>query len=201
MSGHPPSPDLDDAPAQVLRLVDATEPPVGASRHDVEHLYRSHFAKFSGYFRRCGMTDATAHDLVQETFIQALRHLHQFDGRAQLATWVWAIARNQLLEHLRRKKRRAGVTDEQTEPVDPDTLMSAQSGRLMEQGACVRRGFAAFAQRHPERAQVLYLAAVEGWTNEELAGFLGRTTHAAAEYLSQCRSKLKPFIAGCDDHI
>jgi RNA polymerase sigma-70 factor (ECF subfamily) len=199
MAGTPPSPDLDDTSAGLFRLAGAEKLQRPASRADVERLYRSHFAKFTGYFRRCGLPEAVAHELVQETFIRALGKLHQFDGRAQLATWVWAIARSQLLSHLRQQGRRPASSEDMGEPVDPDSLMSRQSGRLMEQGACVRRGFAAFAQQHPERAQALYLAAVEGWTNEELAEFLGRTAHAAAEYLSQCRAKLKPFIAGCDE--
>jgi RNA polymerase sigma-70 factor (ECF subfamily) len=170
-----------------------------ATTAHIEGLYRSHFGKVCGYFRRCGETEAVAHELAQDTFIQALRGCAQFDGRSQLSTWLWAIARNTLLGHLRRQGRRvAGDDARAAAPVDPDTLSSARSGRQMEQDACVRRGFAAFAQDHPDRAQVIYLAAVEGWTREELATHLGRTPHAATEYLSQCRAKLRPYIEGCD---
>lgn len=172
---------------------------VGATSADIEALYRSHFAKVCTYFKRCGETDAVARELAQDTFIQALRGCAKFDGRSQLSTWMWAIARNTLLGHLRKQERRVGDDDSQSAAsIDPDTLSSVQSGRQMEQDACLRRGFAAFAHAHPERAQVLFLAAVEGWTREELAAHLGRTPHAATEYLSQCRAKLRPFIEGCD---
>ena len=199
MADSPPLDDLDDGLPLHLRPAQGASRVGAASRADVESLYRSHFGKLVGYFRRCGQTEALAQELVQETFVQALRHLHQFDGRARLSTWVWAIARNQLLAHLRKAGQRIPLAEELPEAVDPDSLMSAQSGRLMEQQECVRRGFATFAQLHPDRAQVLYLAAVEGWTRDELAQFLGRTPHAATEYLSQCRAKLKPYIAGCHD--
>ena len=199
MAESPPLDNLDDGSPAHLRLMRETGGAATATRADIERLYRSHFGKFTGYFRRCGQSEAVAHELVQETFIQALRNLKQFDGRAQLATWVWAIARHQLLAHLRKQGLRVPAAGDAVEPIDPDTLTSAQTGRLMEQRECVRRGFAVFAQQHPERAQVLYLAVVEGWSREELAQFLGRTIHAATEYLSQSRAKLKPFIAGCDD--
>ena len=177
----------------------AQQVPQGATPADIEGLYRSHFTKVCNYFRRCGETEAVAHELAQDSFIHALRGCAQFDGRSQLSTWLWAIARNTFLGHLRKQGRRAGAEDATTpSPVDPDSLSSLQSGHQMEQDACLRRGFAAFANAHPERAQVLYLAAVEGWTREELAVHLGRTPHAATEYLSQCRAKLRPFVEGCD---
>lgn len=185
--------------AAVLAAAAATGVAAPATTADIERLYRSHYSKACGYFKRCGETEAVARELAQDTFIQALRSCAQFDGRSQLSTWLWAIARNTMLGHLRKQGRRLGGDDAQAPaPVDPDTLTSAQSGRQLEQDACVRRGFAAFARLHPERAQVVYLAAVEGWTGQELAAHLGRTPHAATEYLSQCRAKLRPYIEGCD---
>lgn len=200
MAGSPSLDNLDDDPPSPVRpgLIQAPASP--ATRGDIERLYHSHCGKLVRFFKRCGQSEALAQDLAQESFVQALRHLPQFDGRAQLSTWVWAIARNLLLAHLRKQGRRVErVTDETGEPVELDALTSEPSGRLTDLQDCVRRGFAAFAQQHPERAQVLYLAAVEGWTREELAQFLGRTPHATSEYLSQCRAKLRPFLADCDD--
>lgn len=211
MADSPPLNSLDDDAGPNLRPVGgsilANAPQasglrvsVGATSADIEALYRSHFAKVCHYFRRCGQTEAVAVELAQDTYIQALRGCAQFDGRSQLSTWLWSIARNTLLAHLRKQGRRLGGDQgpQSEAPADPDTLSSAQSGRQMELDACLRRGFAAFAQDHPERAQVLYLAAVEGWTREELATHLGRTPHAATEYLSQCRAKLRPYVEGCD---
>ena len=46
---------------------------------------------------------------------------------------------------------------------------------------------------------MLYLAVVEGWTREELAKHLDRSTHAATEYLSQCKAKFRPYVENCRD--
>ncbi len=166
-----------------------------ALERELEALYRSHFGKVVGYFRRCGMDDAIAHDLTQDTFVNALRGLPNFKGQSKLSTWLWTIARNVLLAFVRTHP----ATRNAEEPVDPDTLTNGADEHLNDMCDCIRRGFAAFARAHPERAQVLYLAAVEGWSIKELAEFLGRTPHAATEYLSQCRAKLKPFIVECGD--
>lgn len=44
-------------------------------------------------------------DLAQETFLAAYRDRQTFEGRSALSTWVFGIARNRALSHLRNKLR------------------------------------------------------------------------------------------------
>ena len=46
-----------------------------------------------------------AFDLAQDTYIKALTRIEQFDGRSSLATWLYRIAVNEALQHLRRAGR------------------------------------------------------------------------------------------------
>ena len=163
---------------------------------ELEALYRSHFGKVAGYFQRCGQSQAVAVELAQEVFIAALRGLPDFRGQSKLSTWMWTIARHVLLAHLRSPKP-LDVADHDDALIDG--LTDSAADPLREEHLCVRHGFALFSQDHPERAQVLYLAIVEGWTREELAEHLGRSTHAATEYLSQCKAKFRPYVEKCRD--
>ena len=43
-----------------------------------------------------------AEELTQETFYQAIRSSHRFDGSCKVSTWLCAIAKNQLLAYLRK---------------------------------------------------------------------------------------------------
>lgn len=54
---------------------------------------------------RCGGEPSLAEELTQLTFIDAIRHRDTFDGRADSVTWLIAIGRNRLLDHLRRQER------------------------------------------------------------------------------------------------
>lgn len=47
----------------------------------------------------------TAEDLVQESIEAALRHSSSFAGQSTLKTWVFAILRNRIIDHLRTAKR------------------------------------------------------------------------------------------------
>jgi RNA polymerase sigma-70 factor, ECF subfamily len=47
---------------------------------------------------------ALAEDLFQETWIRVLERGHQYDGRHEFSTWLYTIARNIAIDHLRRKR-------------------------------------------------------------------------------------------------
>ena len=70
----------------------------------MEQLYRAYRDDVYRYL--CSLTrDAdAAEDLLSETFLRALRGLSGYDGRADVKTWLCAIARNAWIDALRRKK-------------------------------------------------------------------------------------------------
>lgn len=183
------------APAAGARPPRAAPPE--ALRAELEALFGSHATKVKAYYRRSGVGDAGAEDLTQEVFARALRGLGQFRGGSKMSTWLWTIAQNLLLEH--RRKRSIEIAEQDGEPIDVDSLSVHQDPHLMAQNDCIRRGFEAFSKDHPERAQALFLAMVEELTREELADVLGRSTHAATEYLSQCKARFKAYIQHCHD--
>lgn len=57
-----------------------------------------------------------AEDILQETFIKALTHLGDFEGRSKVSTWLYRIAVNESLMVLR--KRNNG-----DRPLDPEIVM------------------------------------------------------------------------------
>jgi RNA polymerase sigma-70 factor (ECF subfamily) len=68
----------------------------------------------------CG-NEAEAQDLVQETFLQAVRSAHRFGGRSSVYTWLHGILLN-LTRHYHRDRKRL-VYDEELahgEPAPPD---------------------------------------------------------------------------------
>jgi RNA polymerase sigma-70 factor (ECF subfamily) len=59
------------------------------------------------YRLACRLTSETeAPDVLQETFLQAYRHLADFRGDAQFRTWLYRIASNAALMHRRARARR-----------------------------------------------------------------------------------------------
>jgi RNA polymerase sigma-70 factor (ECF subfamily) len=52
----------------------------------------------------------TAEDLVQEAIESALRHADSFAGQSTLKTWVFAILRNRIVDHLRQSWRTVAMS-------------------------------------------------------------------------------------------
>src|SRR5690242_12608464 len=51
-----------------------------------------------------------AEDVVQESFLRALRQIHTFDGRASFRTWFYRIVANCALDTVRKSSRRQLVS-------------------------------------------------------------------------------------------
>jgi len=49
--------------------------------------------------------DAEAEDVMQDAYVRAYLHLHQFEGRAPFSTWLTRIAVHEALARLRSRKR------------------------------------------------------------------------------------------------
>lgn len=58
---------------------------------------------------RLGQSEA-AEDLVQETFLAALRGREQFQGASSERTWLAGILKHKIIDHLRRKHRERPVS-------------------------------------------------------------------------------------------
>lgn len=55
-------------------------------------------------YRFCGRVDE-AEDLTQEVFVKVFQNLHRFqETDAAFSTWLTAIARNQAIDHYRRRR-------------------------------------------------------------------------------------------------
>src|SRR3954462_11983210 len=77
-----------------------------------EELYRAHAGRLFSLACRMLGNPADAEDLLQDIFLAAHRKLDSFRGEAALGTWLYRLATNQILDHVRSRAGRAGqVTD------------------------------------------------------------------------------------------
>lgn len=63
-----------------------------------------------------------AEDVLQNTFLNALTHLENFEGRSSISTWLYRIAANEALMMIRRRKSNFNLEDMQPEDSDDIAL-------------------------------------------------------------------------------
>src|SRR6185436_10715384 len=59
---------------------------------DLSAVYEAHFRYVWRCLRSLGVHDAQVDDALQDVFVVVQRRLPEFDGGAQLRTWLYAIA-------------------------------------------------------------------------------------------------------------
>ena len=116
-----------------------------------------------------------AEDLFQETWIRVLERGHQYDGKHEFATWLYAVARNLTIDYLRRKSPLSLdglMEDEEHAPVEPaDTRPLAWEIVLQREQA--ERVSAVLVSIPAECRETLVLRFQEGLALEEIARVTG----------------------------
>src|SRR5919108_2928947 len=86
-----------------------------------EEVYRTHAGRLYSLACRMLGNPTDAEDLLQEIFLSAHRKLESFRGEAALGTWLYRLATNQILDHVRSRAARAGQL---TDGLDDATVLA-----------------------------------------------------------------------------
>ena len=102
-------------------------------RDAFRELFAEWAPRFKGFVVRRGVAPAQADDLVQDILLTVWRKADRYDAqRASAATWLFTIARNRMIDCLRREQRPTVDLDDpalvQAEPAQAETLEKEQEG-------------------------------------------------------------------------
>ncbi len=175
-----------------------------AAEADFDLAYRTHYTGVRRFVFRLVDDPTVADELTQDTFLKAYRHWDGFRGEASVKTWLFRVARNTSLDHLRSPRHRARVIEgrarsEDNDPTDGEIAVPgadpspdlAASVRRIEMTACVRD----YIDDLPETLRTpLILHDLEGFTNAEIADLLECSLAAAKMRLHRARGKLRQLV-------
>jgi RNA polymerase sigma-70 factor (ECF subfamily) len=166
------------------------------SQQDFPALYSEYYPKIVGFLRRL-VGEAEAEDVAQEAFVKISRSLDGFRGESRLSTWIYRIATNAALDHLRRPstKQSARQEDGATDGGGADDDFAVDGAPLhdtllirKDMNKCIR----GLVDDLPEHYRtVLVLADLEGFTNAEIADVLGLSLDTVKIRLHRARLQLK----------
>ena len=141
-----------------------------------------------------------AEDVLQETFLSAFRAIDRFEGRSKLSTWLYRIAYNASLMHLRKRERMTtfsldrpfGDEEQVGQPpthhlvdwsaVPDDQLLTAEARQEMDR---------AIADLPESLRSTFVLRDIQGLSGAETAEVLGITVQAVKNRLHRARLRLR----------
>ena len=126
-----------------------------------------------------------ADDITQEVFIKIFESISSFREEAGLKTWVYRVAVNQSLDHLRKLKPgffSAGMAEDLQSFEHPGILLDRkENSRLL---------FAALKKIPPKQMAAFILQKMEGLSQAEIAEALNTTVSATESLLSRAKKNL-----------
>jgi len=144
------------------------------------------------YCARMTGSVADGEDIVQDTLARAYYRIAELEEPPALRTWLFQIAHNRALDHLRRYERRMG------QPLEPleDSLAAHDGDAADPEGAlardeAVRIAVSRFLALAPAQRSCVVLKDVLGHSIEEIGALLGLSAPAVKAALHRGRTKLQ----------
>ncbi len=148
---------------------------------------------------------ALAEDLAQEAFIKAFQAIHTYDSSYKLSSWLFKIANNLTIDHLRRRRLDTisidGSANAASAAEAERTSITLESGdetpeeftENRELGTQIER---AIGELRPQYRTAVLLRHVEGLSYEEIAGIMELPLGTVKTYIHRGRTELKEALTG-----
>ena len=166
------------------------KPPPHRNADQLEQAFDRYYPAIFRYFRYRGSDVDTANDLASATFERALENLHRFDPRrAQIQTWLFAIARNLSINHWKSEKQLVPLDDDLPIPDEPQIEETVVFTQEKEQILLA-------LQLLDDRAREIIALKFGGpLTNRQIAGLTSLTESNVGVILYRSLMKLRTLLA------
>jgi len=172
----------------LAHALDGSEDAVPASLPSFDEVYAAHVAFVWRTLRTFGVADAQLEDAVQDVFVVVHRRLPEWEGRAQLTTWLFAIARR-VASAQRRKAGSARTEPMVDEPAGGDDTFAAI------QRAQAAATVTAILDRMDEDKRIVFaLVELEQLTVPEVARVLSINLNTAYSRLRLARAAFEQAV-------
>jgi RNA polymerase sigma-70 factor (ECF subfamily) len=154
-------------------------------------LFDRYHAKLLSFSTRIVRSEATAEEIVQDVFVKVWEGRHGLDPDLSFQAYIYRIAKNRLLNHLRRQ------ACERT--LKKDWLHLALSQRNCNENQLVEADYEqvlsrAIAQLPPQRQRIYRMSREEELTYEEIAGSLGLSRHTVKAQMVQALDFVRRYV-------
>lgn len=144
-----------------------------------------------------------AEDLAQDTFVKVLNHIDRYRPEFKLSSWLFKIANNVAIDHLRKRQLDTismdgsphAQTADAIEATSFDVVVDQESAldelEAREMGAAIEK---AISSLRPEYRSCIMLRHVEGRSYEEIAATLDLPLGTVKTYIHRARHELREAL-------
>lgn len=156
-------------------------------------LVKMHQGKIRAFLVRLSKSYDLADDLAQETFINAFRKLKTFEGKGSFQGWLFRIAYNCFIQHVRSNKRRKEVTDDYGVQLE---VLSSNYESISSQQIDIEK---AMSQLNEQETAAITLCHSHGHSHQEVADILKLPLGTVKSSILRGKAKLRDILALRDE--
>ncbi len=157
-------------------------------------LFERHQVPLFNYFLRLtGGNRVVSEDLVQDVFTRILKYRTTYHGEDKFSVWIYKIARNAHIDHLRRTRETIPLDERLADPLSGEAGPAARAERDQE-AALLNR---ALTELSPRKQEILVLCRYQNLKYREIAelldcpvGTVKGLMHRAVAELSEIYARL-----------
>jgi RNA polymerase sigma-70 factor, ECF subfamily len=205
-----------DGPVRrILSLVSHPTGPGGPPGHELpsfETLYERYGTRVLNVIYRMTGNDEVARDLAQDVWLRVYKGLDRFEARADIFTWIYRIAVNLTLNHLKREKRRRWVDllDQSIDDVVAETVADApvalpgtaeRQDKAMEKEQLATHLWDAIQKLEPMYRIPIVLFHYENQSYQEIADNMGLSMPAVQARIFRARKQLAKILGPLLDQL
>ena len=139
--------------------------------------------------QRLGNSD-TANDLIQETFIKVYLHLNDYSENYTFGQWVYTIARNTLVDYVRRRADDVSIDNKFIAPIA--TTPSPEESVIINQRTAHFE--ASLAELSEDYRRIIEMRFLEEYSYEEIAEKLGRPLNTIKTQIRRAKAAVCKMI-------
>ena len=189
---------------QTLQSIETAALQAG-ERDAIARLFADNREKLLALALRLMGSMSEAEDVVQDAFVQTLRHHHQFQGHARPSTWLYRVTFNAALMRLRTRRRKGAASlDALPSEVAENAVHRARDVDGLgcdPERLCLRKAadadvLRALASLKPVDQRLVQLRYGEGLSTDDVGAQTGMSTSAVKTRLHRARLALKDVVDG-----
>jgi RNA polymerase sigma-70 factor, ECF subfamily len=165
----------------------ALERPAEVAVPSFDEVYATHVAFVWRVLRTFGLSEAQLEDAVQDVFLVVHRRLPEWEGRAAITTWLFAIARRVAASHRRRAGGALGAQGARTEELVEEPAGDDDTFAAMSRAQAAAMVFSILQQLDEDKRIVFALVELEQLSVPEVARMLDLNLNTAYSRLRLAR--------------
>lgn len=155
---------------------------------NIEEIYNNYAQTVYKYIFCLTKNKEQTEDIVQETFLVAVKNIDKFRGESKISTWLCQIAKFILYKDIRKKNKQKNISLEEIESnlisersLEEDILLKEDRLELLKK----------IQSLNEETRSVMYLKLLGGLKNEEIAEIMNKTPNWVRVTYFRGKQKLK----------